>query len=207
MSLSAPEVHALKVAPEVEGVLPVIHHRWSSRAFSARDVTDGDLHRIFEAARWAASSFNEQPWRFIVGRKGDATHAAIAASLMGFNQEWAPKAPVLILAVAQAKFAHNGTPNAHALYDLGASVAHLTLQAAELGMTSHQMAGFDRDKARQLLAIPEEYLMGVTVALGYQDDPSTLANERLVQLETTPRSRKSLDEMVFSHWGQPAHLG
>ena len=207
MSLSAPEVHALKVAPEVEGLLPVVRTRWSSRAFSVRPVSDSDLHRVFEAARWSASAYNEQPWRFLVGRKGDPTHDAIAASLMGFKQEWAAKAPVLILAVALGNFTHNGTANGYALYDLGASVTQLTLQAAEFGMTSHQMAGFDHDKARKQLAIPSEYLLGVVVALGYQDEPSTLTNERLLQLETSPRSRKLLNETVFTSWGHPALLG
>jgi nitroreductase len=195
------------VAPEVEGLLPAIQTRWSSRAFSDRDVTDADLHRVFEAARWAASSFNEQPWRFVVGRKGDATHADLAESLLGFNQQWATKAPVLILGVAHDKFLHNGTPNAYALYDLGAAVAQLSLQAAEQGMTTHQMAGFDHDKARKLLAIPDEYQLGTLIALGYQGDPATLTNEHLLSLETTPRSRKPLEETVFASWGQPADLG
>jgi nitroreductase len=206
MPLSAPEVHALKLAPEVEGLIPAVRTRWSSRSFSARDVSDADLHRVFEAARWSASAFNEQPWRFVVGRKGTPTHAALVESLMGFNQEWASKAPVLILTLAQPKFSHNGTVNGYALYDLGAAVTQLTLQAAELGMTSHQMAGFDHEKAHDLLAIPEEVLLGTVVALGYQGNPDMLTNERLLALETTARTRKPLAETVFSSWEQPAKL-
>jgi nitroreductase len=206
MSLSAAEVYALKLAPEVDGVLPAVRTRWSSRAFSAKHVADADLHCIFEAARWAASAFNEQPWRFVVGRKGTPTHTAIGESLMGFNQDWASRAPILILGLARANFTHNGTPNGYALYDLGAAATQLTLQAAGLGMTTHQMAGFDHDKARTLLAIPNQYLLGTVIALGYQDAPETLPNERLLALETSPRARKPLAETVFASWGQPAHL-
>jgi len=207
MALSALEVHTLKLAPAVEGVLPVVLHRWSSRAFSDRAVSDADLHRSFEAARWSPSAYNEQPWRFVVGRQGSATHKAIFESLIGFNQEWAGRAPVLILGVARSTFSHNGAANAYALYDLGAATALLTLQAAELGLTSHQMAGFDHDKARKLLAIPEDYLLGAAIALGYQGDPAALTNERLQELEITPRSRKPLNELVFDAWGTSAHLG
>jgi nitroreductase len=207
MAFSALEVHALKQAPAVEGVLPVLHQRWSSRSFADRDVTDGDLHRIFEAARWTASAYNEQPWRFFVGRKGSETYKAIYDSLIGFNQEWAAHAPVLIFGIAQAKFSHNGSENIYALYDLGAATTQLTLQAAAQGLTSHQMAGFDHDKARKLLSIPSDYVLGVALALGYQGDPSALSNGKLLAMETTPRSRKPLEEFVLSAWDQSAHLG
>ena len=206
MNLTRKAVHELKKAPKVEGVLPVFHERWSARSFAADPVSIADLHRIFEAARWSASAYNEQPWRFVVGRTDDATHRAIAISLMGFNQEWAARAPVLILAVAHTRFSHNGTDNNYALYDLGAAVTQLTLQAAVLGMTTHQMAGFDHQKARALLGIPEEFALGAAVALGYQGEPDVLTNERLHGLETSARSRKPLSELVYTSWGQPAKL-
>ena len=189
MALSALEVHTLKLAPAVEGVLPVVLHRWSSRAFSDRAVSDADLHRSFEAARWSPSAYNEQPWRFVVGRQGSATHKAIFESLIGFNQEWAGRAPVLILGVARSTFSHNGAANAYALYDLGAATALLTLQAAELGLTSHQMAGFDHDKARKLLAIPEDYLPRHLASVGYRVVPvrSATAEAALFQVEAPSR--------------------
>jgi nitroreductase len=205
MPATASEVAILKHAPAVDGVLPVFHQRWSARAFSPREVTKEDLHRIFEAARWAPSSNNEQPWRYVVGLRGTSTHDKIRESLMGFNQAWAPKAPVLIVGLAKAKMS-NGSPNHFAFYDLGAASAHLVLQAAALGITSHQMGGVDREKARTLLEIPEDYQVAAAIALGYQDDPDTLGNEELIKRELAPRNRKPLDEIVFSAWGQPLDL-
>jgi nitroreductase len=206
MSVSASEVSKSKHAPKVEGVLPVIHERWSARAFSPREVSKLDLRLIFEAARWAPSSNNEQPWRFIVGLRGTSTHQKINESLMGFNQAWAPKAPVLIVGLAKAKMT-NGSPNHFAFYDLGSASAHLVLQAAALGLTSHQMGGVDREKARTLLEIPEDYQIAAAIALGYQDDPETLGNDELIKRELAPRNRKPLDEIAFSAWGQPLDLG
>ena len=206
MTLSAIEVNKLKYAPAVEGVLPILHRRWSARSFSGRDVSPADLVRVFEAARWAASSANQQPWRFLVGVRNSITHNKIASTLAGFNKQWAPKAPVLILGTASARNSGNGSPNAYALYDLGAASSYLTLQAAALGLATHQMAGFDHDAARLALEIPESYDLGTVIALGYQDEPSALANEQLIARETAPRERKPLNELVFSAWGEPAKL-
>lgn len=207
MILSANEVNMLKHAPAVEGVLPIVLERWSARAFSDRDVSTADLVRVFEAARWAASSSNEQPWRFLVGVRNSSTHRKIASALAGFNKEWGPTAPVLILGVTSTSFAHNGKPNAYALYDLGAASSYLTLQAAAVGLVSHQMAGFDHEAMRQLFEIPDNYALGCVIALGYQGEPATLANEQLRAREHAPRERKSLHEIVFSSWEEPADLG
>jgi nitroreductase len=205
MSLTATEVHNLKKAPPVEGMLPVIHERWSARSFAEREVSPEALRKVFEAARWAASSGNGQPWRFVVGLKGSDTHEKIAGTLAGANKAWAPKAPVLILGTALAVNA-KGAPSPYALFDLGAASAYLTLQAAELGMTTHQMAGFDHEAARQALGIPEEYALGTVIALGYQGEPAALGDSTLIERETTARTRKPLDEIVFSEWGKPAEL-
>jgi nitroreductase len=206
MTLSANEVNRLKHAPVVEGVLPIIHQRWSPRSFASREVGPGDLHKVFEAARWAASSFNEQPWRFLVGLRNSITYKKIFDSLMPFNQSWAANAPVLILGTAKTKFSHNNTPNRVALYDLGAASSYLTLQAAALGLVTHQMGGFDPAIARQAFEIPEEYILGAVIALGYQGEPAALTNDQMVAQETAPRSRKPLREFVFSAWGEPAKL-
>jgi nitroreductase len=207
MTLSAKEVHRLKHAPAVEGVLPLFHQRWSPRSFDDRDVSAADLNRVFEAARWAASSFNEQPWRFLAGRRNSETYKKILSSLIEFNQAWASKAPVLILGVAKSTFSHNKTPNRVALYDLGAAASYLTLEAAALGLSTHQMAGFDVDTARKAFGIPEDYIIGAVIALGYQGDPAALGNEHMLAQETSPRERKAIKEIVLSAWGVAADLG
>lgn len=206
-TLTAHEVNNLKHAPHVEGVIPAVLKRWSARSFADRDVAAEDLKRVFEAARWAASSNNEQPWRFIVGRRNSETHKKIASALAGFNLTWAPSAPVLILGVANTQFERNGNPNPYALYDLGAATSYLTLEAAELGLTSHQLAGFDHAAMREHFEIPASYALGCVVALGYQGEPTALANETLIAREHQPRQRKPLNELVFKAWGEPARLG
>jgi nitroreductase len=201
------EVNNLKQAPAMDGVLPIIHQRWSARSFSDREVSRADLARIFEAARWAPSSNNEQPWLFLTGMRGSATYQKIFSTLVGFNKGWAGSAPVLILGLASAKFARNGADNAHALYDLGAATSYLTLQAAALGLTSHQMAGYDHSAARLAFGISEDYVLGSAVALGYQGEPGALSDENLIARETARRERKPLTQFVLSAWGEPADLG
>lgn len=207
MTLSAIEVNRLKQAPAVDGVLPVVLGRWSPRSFADREVNPADLVKVFEAARWAASSYNEQPWRFLVGVRNSLTYKKIFAALIDLNQVWAVNAPVLILGVAKTRFSHNDSPNRVDLYDLGAAASYLTLQATALGLASHQMAGFDQDAARQALAIPESYAIGAVIALGYQGEPAALTNPHQLEQETTPRTRKPLNEFVLSAWGAPANLG
>src|SRR6201996_9433881 len=105
------DLEKLKHAPAVPGVEDLFLRRWSPRAFADKDVSREDLKKVFEAARWAASSYNEQPWRFFVGRRGDATYARIFDSLVPQNQAWAKHAPVLILSIAKKHFSHSGDPN------------------------------------------------------------------------------------------------
>jgi nitroreductase len=207
MTLSASEVNRLKQAPPVEGVLPAILNRWSPRSFSDRDVAPADLAKVFEAARWAASSYNEQPWRFLVGTRNSITYKKIFDSLMAANKAWAGSAPVLILGAAKTKFSHNGAPNRVALHDLGAAASYLTLQASTLGLAAHQMAGYDQAAARQALEIPEEFALGSVIALGYQGEPAALADGQLLAHEVAPRQRKSLKDFVFLSWNSPADLG
>ena len=206
MTLSATEVDHLKQAHTIEGVLPVIAARWSPRSFADREVSPADLARVFEAARWSASSSNEQPWRFLVGRRGSSTYKKIFTTLVGFNKDWAGAAPVLILGAASTTFVHNGSSNAYALYDLGAAAAALSLQATALGLRAHSMAGCDHAAARQTFQIPDDYLLGAVIALGYQGEPSALVNEKLLVQESTPRTRKLLNEFVLEEWGTPANL-
>lgn len=207
MTLSAMEVDKLKQAPAVEGVMPVVLNRWSPRSFADRDVNPTDLRRVFEAARWSASASNEQPWRFLVGVRNSLTYKKIFSTLVGFNQSWAGTAPVLLLGAASTKFAHNGTANPYALYDLGAASALLCLQAAALGLKTHSMAGFEHDAAREAFGIPEEFVLGAVIALGYQGEPEALGHEKLIEREVETRSRIPLSEFVLSEWGVAAELG
>ena len=199
------EIEKLKHAPAVPGVIEVILQRWSPRAFAAKPVASEDLRKIFEAARWAASSFNEQPWCFFVGRKGDATYQKIFEALVEFNQSWATSAPVLILSAASKNFAHNGATNNYAIHDTGAATAYLSLQATALGLHTHSMAGFDQNKARAAFDIPDSFHIGAVTALGYLGDVDDLP-EGLLERELSPRDRKPLTEIVLSDWGRPAEL-
>jgi nitroreductase len=206
MPQSIIEVNEVKHAPKVDRVLPIFHERWSPRAFDHRDVSPADLAKVFEAARWAASSGNSQPWRFLVGTRNSETHNKIYEALVEFNKEWAGRAPVLILGTALAVSPNSGKPNGYALYDLGAASANLTLQAASQGLATHQMAGFSHDTARKLLEIPENYALGSVIALGYQAEPASLSNDKLHEREVAPRERKPLSEIAFSSWDVPADL-
>ncbi len=201
-TLSASEVNKLKKAPAVEGVLPAILERWSPRSFDGREVSAETLKKVFEAARWAASSGNVQPWLYLVGMRGTETYDKIFASLVEGNRKWAHRAPVLILGTARTRFAKDGAENRFALYDLGAASSYLTLGAAALGLAAHQMAGFDQEAARKALGIPAEYAIGSVIALGYQGEPAALGDEDLIQRETATRTRKPLSEMVFKAWGE-----
>lgn len=205
MSHATEEIERLKHAPAAPGVIEEILARWSPRAFSHRPVAAEDLKTIFEAARWAASSYNEQPWRFFVGHRGDATYQKIFDSLVEFNQGWAKSAPVLILSVASKTFARSGATNHYAIHDTGAATAYLVLQATRLGLHGHSMAGFDQEKARSAFGIPESFAIGAVTALGHLGDADSLP-EGLREQETSPRQRKPLGEIVFAEWGEPAKL-
>ncbi|MFT4113661.1 nitroreductase family protein [Silvibacterium sp.] len=196
------ELEKLKHAPAIPGVIEEILQRWSPRAFADKPVAPELLKEAFEAARWAASSFNEQPWRFLVGHKGDDTYKKIFESLVEFNQSWAKSAPVLILSVAKKTFTQNGSPNYYALHDVGAATAYLGLEATKLGFHTHSMAGFDKEKAQTLFGIPDDFEAGAVTALGYVGDPNTLPDQ-LKQQELAPRQRKPLSEIVLSAWDKP----
>jgi nitroreductase len=183
----------------------LLRERWSPRAFADKPVAPEVLRSLFEAARWAPSSNNEQPWAFIVATKDDAaTHSKLLTALVEFNQTWAKHAPVLGIAVSQLAFARNGNPNRNAFYDTGAAMAHLTMEATSRGLLVHQMAGFDPHKAIELFSIPAGWEPIAAFVLGYPGDPQSLP-EHLRERELAPRSRKPLTEFIMSgSWGQPA---
>jgi nitroreductase len=201
--LAPEELEKLKHAPSIDGIPELILQRWSPRSFAEREIPSGDLEKLFVAASWAASSYNEQPWRFLLGRKGDEAYKKIFDSLIEFNQSWAKTAPALVLSVGSKKFAHNGSPNAYALHDTGAATSYLALAATALGLHTHSMAGFDKDLARASFGIPSDFELGAVTAIGYLGDPSALP-DHLRQMETAPRSRKPVAEFVFAEWEKPA---
>jgi nitroreductase len=200
------DLEALKHVPASSGVHELIAERWSPRAFSDKPVASEDLKKIFTAASWAASSSNEQPWRFLVGHKGDEVYAKILDCLVEFNQNWAKSAPILILTLAKTTFSKEGNPtNAWALHDTGAASANMCLQAVALGIHTHGMAGFDKDKVRTHFNLPAEYTEGAVWALGYLGDLATLP-DYMQKMELAPRERNPLEELVFTEFGKSLSL-
>lgn len=193
-------------APTAHPIHDLLSHRWSPRAFAARPVDAATLARLFEAARWAPSSYNEQPWAFVVAQSSDAAGFTKALEgLIEFNRDWVKHAPALIYSLARKSFARNGQPNPHAWHDVGLAVANLTVQASAEGLVVHQMAGILPDKVRELFNVPVEWEPVTGIAIGYVGDPDTLP-EKLRERELAPRERKPQGEFVFGGaWG--AKLG
>jgi len=185
----------------------LLRRRWSPRAFADRSVEPEKLQSLFEAARWAPSSYNEQPWRFICCTKDHpADHERFLSILAEGNVPWARHAPVLILSVANTQFTHNGKPNRHALHDVGLAAENLVIQAVALGLVVHQMAGYDAAKARTVFGVPDDYEPAAAIAVGYQGDPDRLP-QPLRDREAAPRTRKPLEEIVFGgRWAEPSVL-
>ncbi|MGH9499499.1 MAG: nitroreductase family protein [Terriglobales bacterium] len=181
----------------------LIARRHSTRTFSPKPVDGATIGSLLEAARWAASCTNEQPWSFIVTAKDRPSgYDRLLGCLVEFNFQWAQHAPVLMLSVARLNFAATGKPNRHAWHDVGEATAQLVLQAAAMGLATHQMAGFDVQKAREAFAIPQGYDPVSVIAVGYPGDPASLS-DKLREKELAPRQRKPLREFVFSGtWGE-----
>ena len=185
----------------------LVARRWSPYAFADRAVSDDDLRSIFEAARWSASSYNEQPWRYIVATKANpAEFEKLHSCLVEGNQPWTKHAPVLALGCVVLNFALNGKPNAAAVHDLGLASATLTFEATARGLFVHQMIGILPDKARETYRIPEGVQPLTGLAIGYLADPSVLP-EPYRPRDLAPRPRKKLAEFVFGGtWAAPAEL-
>jgi nitroreductase len=184
-----------KLAETAYPINTLLESRWSPRAFADRQVENEKLLSLFEAARWAPSAGNGQPWTFIVTTRGEGCFAALASTLGGLNQSWAPSAPVLVLAAAGPGFRAE-TVNRYSYYDLGQAVAHLSMQAGDLGLQVHQMAGFDPAKARELFDLPATLEPVTVFAIGYPGNPDELP-QPLRERELAPRTRKPLGQVVF----------
>ena len=173
-----------------------IKQRWSARAFSPEAVEMDKVLRVLEAARWAPSSMNQQPWRFIVGVDKDETHQKLFSTLVEFNQIWA-KAPVLILALGKTNMNMKDEPNEASSYDVGQAVATLVIQATQEDLFVHQMGGFDKGLAMELFNIPVNYKPLVILAIGHYGNADTLP-DKIKILEMSPRNREDLEDLVFS---------
>ena len=194
-------------APVEFPVNELIQNRWSPRAFSDKLVPQEVLRSLFEAARWAPSSNNEQPWAYIVATKDDPENFEKSlGALVEFNANWAKKAPVLVIAVAELAFAKSNAPNRNAQYDVGAASLQLSIEATARGLVVHQMAGFDPETAKEAYDIPQGWEPIAAMAIGYPGDASSLP-EPLQSREKAPRSRKRIREFVMSgQWGHTAEF-
>jgi nitroreductase len=182
-------------------VHPLIEQRWSPYAFADRPVAEETLHSLLEAARWAPSAYNEQPWQFVVATDRDPeAHDRMVDMLVEANREWAADAPVLMLTFAEQHFDMDGRPNGHARHDVGQAIAQLTLEAVSRGILVHQMSGILDDRILESYDIPEGIEPVTAVAIGYPPTPDELDEETLEQ-ELSERTRKPLDEIVHrGHW-------
>ena len=184
-------------------MIPAIEQRWSPRAFDpVAEVSAEQVSVLLEAARWAASHGNTQPARFLLGYRGDDTHARILATLRPRNQTWAHRASVLMIGAVVTADERGELPNT--VYGLGLAVQNLVLQAVDLGLVAHQIGGFDKDAVRAGFALPDDALPVVAIAVGHLGDVADLPEELQVR-ETRPRRRRPLTELVFKGtWGEPA---
>jgi nitroreductase len=194
------KVHVMKAETSVP-VHEIIATRRSPRSYNeTATISSEDLTAILEAARWAASAFNGQPWRFFVGKRGDEVFSQILSSLVDFNKSWAKNSSSLIL-VAGKTVRADGSIHADYQYDCGLAVAQLVIEAHHRGLVAHQMTGFDKAVAQDVLSIAPELIPVVVIAIGTQDAPEKLAGP-LLERETAKRERLSLSELVIK--GLPA---
>lgn len=188
-------------APADHEITDLLARRWSARAFSARSIDLETLRRLFEAARWAPSSGNGQPWNFLVARKEDSVEFEKLASVLNPGNAWARHAAVVGISVA-ALDRMPGKPNVHAWHDVGLASESMALQATAMGLSMHMMGGFSSEKAREIFEIPERWAPVAAFAIGYPGDPAALPDD-LRQKELAPRQRKPIREFVYQgRWGQ-----
>ena len=194
-----------KPAPADRPIHPLLAERWSPYAFTGEGVGDADLLALFEAARWAASSYNEQPWRFIVARREEPeTFEKVLSCLVPFNQGWARHAPVLALGLVRTRRPGDGSPNVAAEHDLGLAAASLTVEATHRGLSVHQMSGIVADRIREAYALPGDVLPLTALAIGHAA-PLETTPEDMRDRQARPRERRPLPEFVFGErWGEPA---
>jgi nitroreductase len=193
-----------KPAPADHPILDLLARRWSTRSFADRPVDREMVASLFEAARWAPSSGNGQPWSFLVATKDNPAEHERMASVLVPGNAWAHKAPVLALSVAALD--RGDKTNRHAYHDVGLATENLVIQAHSMGLAIHMMAGFNVDMAREVFEIPVRHDPVTMIAIGYPGHPDSLP-EDLRKKDLAPRQRKLIREFVFTgKFGQPAAL-
>jgi len=198
----------VKTASTDHPVIPAIAERFSPYAYDGKPVDRGQALSCFEAARWAASSYNEQPWSFIVAfREDGAAFEKMLECLLEANQAWAKHAGMLMITVVVRTFSRNGKPNRVAEHDLGLAMGNFSIQATTLGLHVHQMAGINPTKARQTYNVPDGFDPITAVAVGHAADPGTFGNADLADRDRAARSRKPLTDFVFQDaWSRTASI-
>jgi len=191
------EIMGVKVAETEYPVIDLLKNRWSPRAFSSDPIEEEKIISLFEAARWAPSCFNDQPWSFIIFKNENREEfEKIIEILSPRNQLWAKNAPLIMLSVARINFERNGKLNRHAFHDVGSAVTNLTLQATAMDLYVHQMAGFDAEKAKVLFNIPEGFEPVAAIAIGYYGNQDDLSEE-FIKSENSKRNRRPIDDFVY----------
>jgi len=188
-------------------ILDALKNRWSPYAFADRPVEPEKIRSLLEAARWSASAFNEQPWRFILGTKNHPeSYAKALGCLVEANQGWAKQAPVLILTASSTTYSRNDKPNRVHQHDLGLAVQNLIVQATAMDLFAHQMAGIDQDRVRSEYNLPASFEPQTAIAIGYGVSADNLPEEMRAK-EQAPRSRMPLSEFVFGEtWGEASAI-
>jgi nitroreductase len=196
-----------KPAPADHPIHELIRVRWSPRAFSAKPVEPEKLLSILEAARWAPSSYNGQPWSFLLARKEEPEEfAKLLGCLVEENQGWAKKAGALMISIAKQNFDHNGQPNRCAVHDVGLASENMAIEAVAQGLVTHGMAGIEIEKIREAYKLPADCVPVAGWAIGYGGEPDLLEGP-LKERELAPRERKPLGAFVFgTEWDKPAKL-
>jgi len=188
-----PEVQ--KTRSTTYDINPLIVNRWSPRSFTNDEITDKELLSLFEAARWAPSSSNSQPWRFIYAKRNSKNWNDLFNLLIDFNKQWCADASALVVIVSRKNFENNGKPSITHQFDTGAAWENLAIQAVSQGLVTHAMAGFDYEKARRDLAVPDDYEVVAMVAIGKRGPKEKLSTE--LQAREVPNVRKPLSEIVM----------
>ena len=174
---------------------PLLLHRWSPRAMSGEEISDAELMRLFEAARWAPSSYNGQPWRFIYAKRNSEAWDKLFSLMVDFNKSWAKNAAALVVIISRKNFEHDDTPSVTHQFDAGAAWENLALQGETQGLVTHGMQGFDYDKARRDLSIPDTFDVMAMVAIGKPAPKEILPTE--VQQREQASDRKPLAEIIM----------